>query len=93
MRRPLNLFLQADDPAREALLEPETQCSSGMRSGAILLEPLLLDIGTDGLELLPEGLQGDRTDGLLLPDGPLRLSDGLHGAGCARSAAALLPVE
>ena len=63
VRRPLNLFLQADDPAREALLEPETRCSSGMRSCAILLEPLLLDIGTDGLELLPEGLQATaRTD-------------------------------
>ena len=34
-----------------------------MRSGAILLEPLLLDIGIDGLELLPEGLQATaRTD-------------------------------
>ena len=53
VQRPLNLFLQADDPVREALLKPETRCSSGMRSGAILLEPLLLDIGTDGLELLP----------------------------------------
>ena len=63
VRRPLNLLLQAYDPAKEALLEPETRCSSGMRSGAILLEPLLLDIGTDGLELLPEGLQATaRTD-------------------------------
>ena len=59
VRRPL---LQADDPAREALLESEMRCSSGMRSGAILREPLLLEIGTDGLELL-SGLQATaRTD-------------------------------
>ena len=63
-----------------------------IRSGAILLEPLLLDIGTDGLAaILPEGLQATFSDGPLLTDrSTCRM---VHGAGCARVCRCPLPVE